>query len=1731
MATPAALLNIVVTANSAGAIKVLNMTDARLSKSASHAERIAAKTANAIGKATKYGALGVAALGGVSAKLAVDFDKSMRNVNSIAGLSEKRFQRLERSVLRLAGPTAQAPRTLAEGMYDLVSSGFRAGEALEVLRASARAATAGLTDTAVSTKAVAAVLNAYRLPARKATQVSDDLFQTVNLGVVSFEELAGSIGYVLPAAATMGVGIKQVGAAISTLTKQGQSGDSAVTNLNSALTAFIKPTREMQMALKKLGVENAETLIRTKGFEGALNAVIGTTDGTRRAVGGLFGDMRAMRAAFGLTGANARAAAADLRGFQHDTGATSRVLAEQSKSISFQWNRLKAQAEVLGIRVGTKLLPVFSRFLKIISNPNLAGDEKLRRLSTAVGQLLSKALEAGARAAAEAGPRIIAALAGGIGIAWSQMTPLSKLFTVAGILTAVGGRKAIISAGALIGRVLGGGIAAGAIGGGAGAGGGAAAGAAAGGAIGAMRTGLLATAKRAGLVGLGVVLADGVISEMGREAQEKSPDFLKALEAQQGPRKGILNKALVVMSKPEEWLGHALGAGDSWKWFTDAQDNALALLPIMQRLAAGRRRVTDAEVADISAKVRTLDLTRQQRVQWERILAVLRQSASLKIRADIGGFDPTALSKIRNNLAFLRAGWGASMADILKVSRRNMGLIRDTIGTNTADGRKLAAVNMRATASAIHQAMERSGHVTRAGMAHVRELIRNANLVDPSRRQAEAFGRQWAAGMDRSKEITRKGVREMLAEARKMPGPMRQIALDIWMAQLDAARKSRRITGDEFRQLRSRVAAEFTGMRGAARDTAKSIPASIASMVSRATDGLSILAGNVNQALSAFGARTLKFNLKKVGGQKRQTGGLIVPGHGSGDKVSAVLPVGTGIINRNAARALLEPGEIAVPPRQVARMGGPQAIHALNRAVPRFQSGGIAGMSAAANAIEAAHFPYLRGGGHQGSPAPFGPFDCSGAVSYVLQHGGVKIPTMTSGELMNAGLPGPGPVTVFANPEHAFMRIGGRYFGTSQSNPGGGAGWFPPPDGGYIGRFAQRHFDVVGEIVRLLLTGPEGALRTIGQGALDKTRSAANAYVDRLAARSSGGGDAQFLGGAGRVLGASTFGGPGDRGTGSVGYRGDRLAGQMAYAELNMGTAMGGLPYRKLLNLSAGGRSVTASKLDIGAGGGPVDGHPRVIDLWYETARALGLPDVWTGLVQAQGFQSGGIVGAAARARRSARAPRAGTDADVVWSQLGRTLRLIRHRARLPRRHKAMSKTMRLIADIGLPPGRQQELYDLSRQADVANEYATRAAALSYDLLNPDGSPVLDAERRPVRHAEAINGMVDFQWYRAQLDALFSLRNRLIEAEAIVSREQQRTARLLEQARERLKTIIQLIKRATHLRARVAKNLRSAERQLEDARSRDQDIPGLRDRLFNAQQELASALRHPRANAARIPHLRENVAEAERDLGIAQQGRAAIPGLQTNVRGLRERLHGIDDTLRTRRAMQAAVAKAIGDSDHGLLGKQASLREFRGNILSTGGESFKGLQTVQGLAAPMEVLSTMPPLGVLGGEIFDAFQSWADITKLRDPVVSDPGSSGSDDSERVALLQQLLQESQQRAFVANQQFAVLRSLPFGGVFHAGGIVPGLPSQDVMTVLRGREGVLTPQQMAVTSAALNSSAATAGSVAAPMKVEVLITDQRTRVMIDDREVRATVRDETRQMIGAGRNSGRAGELRR
>ncbi|MFP5387778.1 MAG: lytic transglycosylase domain-containing protein [Thermoleophilia bacterium] len=116
---------------------------------------------------------------------------------------------------------------------------------------------------------------------------------------------------------------------------------------------------------------------------------------------------------------------------------------------------------------------------------------------------------------------------------------------------------------------------------------------------------------------------------------------------------------------------------------------------------------------------------------------------------------------------------------------------------------------------------------------------------------------------------------------------------------------------------------------------------------------------------------------------------------------------------------------------------------------------------------------YVYGGSHGESPTPAdGPFDCSSAVSHLLQIAGLGNPTMDTIALLGWAEPGPGRwVSIYDKPygpeAHTFIEFAPgltppskRFWGTSGFvAPGQGPGWIPEStfSAGYLSGFRVLH--------------------------------------------------------------------------------------------------------------------------------------------------------------------------------------------------------------------------------------------------------------------------------------------------------------------------------------------------------------------------------------------------------------------------------------------------------------------------------------------------------------------------------------------------------------------------------------------------------------------------------------------------------------------------------------------------
>jgi len=539
--------------------------------------------------------------------------------------------------------------------------------------------------------------------------------------------------------------------------------------------------------------------------------------------------------------------------------------------------------------------------------------------------------------AGEAGVKIAKAF----GSAFLNASIWGKLAIGGFLLTKFGGKGRLVAAGAAIGRWLGIGIGAGAAAGAAGGAGAGAGGAAAGGIAGGLMSKLKAIKwARVGALGIGITLADEVMGSFSRRAQERSTDLVDALS-------GIADSTSIFdagLTESRSDLQRRAGLASNLK----AQ---------FEEMARKRLQLSASTVASLRGQARELDLTKQQRVQLERMFDVARAGRRLGAKVDLG-MDPKKVRQITREFGFLRSGVGDSMKDINRVSKRTGKLIVATFGQGTTETRELTARNMRLTATAVAQQMTRSGNVTKEGLERIQRLIRNARLIEPTRKQAQGFGDEWAKGMNRTKEVTAKGMNAMIREAQKMPAPMRKVALETWFEQVRQARKSGDLTAEAFRKLRSRMFSEFGTIQRDSKAFNREFAKGFIDMVDESGGAMGILMSNLSSVLKAVGGKgKLNYAIKKArsqgGEQRRQDGGFIVPGTGPGDKFRTALRPGSFVLNREATAVngfqqgglmpvALEPGERVFGPSEVAKVGV-KRLTEMNREVPRFQKGGRLG--------------------------------------------------------------------------------------------------------------------------------------------------------------------------------------------------------------------------------------------------------------------------------------------------------------------------------------------------------------------------------------------------------------------------------------------------------------------------------------------------------------------------------------------------------------------------------------------------------------------------------------------------------------------------------------------------------------------------------------------------------------------------------------------------------------------
>lgn len=331
--------------------------------------------------------LPLALIGAASFKMAKDFETSLSKVIGLVGVAREQVNVWKDEILAMAPAVGKMPKELGEALFFVTSAGIRGAEAMEVLKASAQAASAGLGETKSVADLVTSAMNAYGSETLNAVQATDVLVAAVREGKAEASELAESMGMVLPLASEMGVKFHAIGAAVAAMTRTGTNAATASMQLRQILASLLKPTKESSDLLKELGTSHVAVekgfkamgtsasyfrkVIRERGLFQALEEIKElSAEFGEEAMSTVFPNIRALSGVLDIMGANMEDNRGIFERMVDSTGSLSKAFEAAAKTTEFKWNAAMSRGGAALIKLGDVVkeivMPIITGFSKII---------------------------------------------------------------------------------------------------------------------------------------------------------------------------------------------------------------------------------------------------------------------------------------------------------------------------------------------------------------------------------------------------------------------------------------------------------------------------------------------------------------------------------------------------------------------------------------------------------------------------------------------------------------------------------------------------------------------------------------------------------------------------------------------------------------------------------------------------------------------------------------------------------------------------------------------------------------------------------------------------------------------------------------------------------------------------------------------------------------------------------------------------------------------------------------------------------------------------------------------------------------------------------------------------------------------------------------------------------------------------------------------------------------------
>lgn len=332
--------------------------------------------------------IGTALAGAFTADKVIQFGK---DVVTTAGQSEASFAKVTTlldtskinvdqyysSVKKGADESHISISDFSEAMYQALSASVDAGDAVDFTRKAVELSKAGFTSAATAVDVMTTAINAYGLSADDADHISDDLITTQNLGKTTVDELAASMGKVIPTASAYGVNIDNLCSSYAIMTKSGIATAESTTYLKGMLNELGDSGSDVSAVLKdKTGKSFAECMNSGMSLGDVLQVLSDSVDGNTTEFANLWHSQEAGTGALALVNAGSKEFNSTLNQMQNNAGTTASAYEKIEGTMEAKTEALKAKFSNLKSELGEKLIPVVDKVVDALSNKVIPAIEK-----------------------------------------------------------------------------------------------------------------------------------------------------------------------------------------------------------------------------------------------------------------------------------------------------------------------------------------------------------------------------------------------------------------------------------------------------------------------------------------------------------------------------------------------------------------------------------------------------------------------------------------------------------------------------------------------------------------------------------------------------------------------------------------------------------------------------------------------------------------------------------------------------------------------------------------------------------------------------------------------------------------------------------------------------------------------------------------------------------------------------------------------------------------------------------------------------------------------------------------------------------------------------------------------------------------------------------------------------------------------------------------------------------